>query len=596
MTLRNTERTVVDARASLLSFLLYEGRFEVPWHQRYYDWQKEHVAELLQDLDEGFRDDRECYFLGAVMLVEMSDSLWQINDGQQRMVTFSLLCARLARTFSRIGDTRREALALRVLFVLSETHTSSLSDSDDLTPRLVPPRNDKTRFNLLIRGKNIGTNGKLTTAWEEIDKYFSAIDVEKAKRMFDFLLNRLEVACLLVPRRLDPNSVFETLNGRGKALGDLDLLRNHFFSFFPDEKEDQRREVVHQNLENFRSQLGEGQRAEEYLRCYLQCRFGFLPKDRLYREAKSKLKAAFSESPDCEPSDYAFSLVEDLSRKDRVETFRAISSPGEEDPLIVHFLRDCRQSRSRRNLAVFLRELQSYKVSQPIVFAWLSRYVEEGDPDRKRWVARLAHRRLKLLTSFVMRTAFVAQKFEPSHFESEFAALAQMVSSTKALDAIPFVSTLRDSDEFGILEDRNFISRVGETTIRENNKAKRFLLGLAHYEEPDSIVINERRYTIEHVLPKSDKHLVGWAGFDAQTHSENVYCLGNLTLLSGGDNKPGDAANRSFSKKKEIYSNSAIPLTRELASIEEWSPRAIQRRQRRLAKVAAKVWDLPDVA
>ena len=145
---------------------------KVPWHQRYYDWTKEHVTELLYDLDEAFRENRNCYFLGAVMLVEKANGIWEINDGQQRMVTFSLICARLARIFRDEVDTRREALALRIFFDLNENHTHDLSEADELTPRLSPPRNDKTHYNLLIRGKDVGTNGKLTTAWVEIDKHF----------------------------------------------------------------------------------------------------------------------------------------------------------------------------------------------------------------------------------------------------------------------------------------------------------------------------------------------------------------------------------------------------------------------------------------
>ena len=93
----NAETTVVRAEASLLSQLLYKGKLEVPWHQRQYDWSKENVNELLIDLDEAFRENRESYFLGAIVLVEQSDRTWEINDGQQRIATYSLICARLAR-------------------------------------------------------------------------------------------------------------------------------------------------------------------------------------------------------------------------------------------------------------------------------------------------------------------------------------------------------------------------------------------------------------------------------------------------------------------------------------------------------------------
>ena len=121
-------RATVSAEASVLSYLLYRGQFEVPWHQRYYDWTTEEVQQLLEDIDEAIRAERRCYFLGAVMLVERPNApaTWEINDGQQRIVTFSLMCARLSRIFSNGEDARREALALRVLFLLDENHTQTL--------------------------------------------------------------------------------------------------------------------------------------------------------------------------------------------------------------------------------------------------------------------------------------------------------------------------------------------------------------------------------------------------------------------------------------------------------------------------------------
>ena len=111
----------------------------------------------------------------------------KVNDGQQRMVTFSLMCARLARTFTNGADARREALALRVLFLLDENHTQTLEGAGSMTPRLSPPKDDQSRYNSLIRGDDIGTNGKLTAAWQVIDSHFAGMELEQARRVFDFV-------------------------------------------------------------------------------------------------------------------------------------------------------------------------------------------------------------------------------------------------------------------------------------------------------------------------------------------------------------------------------------------------------------------------
>ena len=86
---------------------------------------------LLQDIDEAVEEQRDCYFLGSIMLVNTDSCNWEINDGQQRMVTVSLICASFCRRFAReVRDTRREGLALRVLFELDANHTQTLDDAD----------------------------------------------------------------------------------------------------------------------------------------------------------------------------------------------------------------------------------------------------------------------------------------------------------------------------------------------------------------------------------------------------------------------------------------------------------------------------------
>lgn len=121
----------VEARAMTLADLLREGKFEMPWHQRYYDWSCENVKDLLLDLDEAISAEVECYFLDSIKLAGEKDEHWQVNDGQQRLVTFSLICAWLARAFQH-RDPRREGHAMRLLFELQEAHTESLETAASL--------------------------------------------------------------------------------------------------------------------------------------------------------------------------------------------------------------------------------------------------------------------------------------------------------------------------------------------------------------------------------------------------------------------------------------------------------------------------------
>ena len=189
------------------------------------------------------------------MLVESSTRPLEVNDGQQRLITISLMCASLLRVFDENQDQARVSRAIRVLFSRAEMQSSTLCDADTYMPRLVPAISDRSRYTLLIRGHDIGSNGKLVSAWEVIEEFFSTMCLAEASRFFDYVVERLEIACLFVPESVDANSVFETLNARGKPLSDLDKIRNHIYSFFGDDTEDARRQTVHHNLECVITQL-----------------------------------------------------------------------------------------------------------------------------------------------------------------------------------------------------------------------------------------------------------------------------------------------------------------------------------------------------
>ena len=596
MTLERDNRAV-QAKATTLADLLREGRFEVPWHQRYYDWSKENVTELLEDLDEAISAGSECYFLDSIKLAGEKNGYLQVNDGQQRLVTFSLVCARLARSFNENGDGRREGYAMRLLFDLPETHRESLDDASRLTPRIAPPRNDRANYNLLIRGNKVGANGKLTTAWSVIVDYFDGKSVGQTNAFFDFITGKIEVVRIDISERLDPNSVFETLNARGKELSNLDLIRNYFYSFFNESADETRRDIVHGNLERARQQLREERgptRSSDYMRCYLQCIFGFLPHDRLYRDMKTSVKREVQNASS--RGDYVFSLVEDLTDQPKIELFEALSNPAETHDIFAAFRRDMPTmwGRKKRSLFTLVNELKHYKVTRTIAFALLNLYLETPVGQPRKDAAKLVYSRIHLLNSFVMRTAFVARKLEPSHYERAFADLASRIKSADAgsLNSIAFRDIIDELDDLAVLDDGAFIQNLHQTAMRDNSKARRFLLGIAYSQQSDLAVVNDRIYTVEHILPRSETHWGGWTGFADGAHEDNVYRIGNLTLLSAADNK-GDSFNRDFDRKRTSFAESSVRITRDVANADVWSPDEIQARQERLANLAVDVWDLP---
>jgi Protein of unknown function (DUF1524) len=48
----------------------------------------------------------------------------------------------------------------------------------------------------------------------------------------------------------------------------------------------------------------------------------------------------------------------------------------------------------------------------------------------------------------------------------------------------------------------------------------------------------------------------------------------------------------SFGAKKKVYATSVSPVTRQIATVEEWGKEQIIERQRALAELAVKTWPL----
>lgn len=455
---------------------------------------------------------------------------------------------------------------------------------------MTPPLEDRARYRLLLQGQNVHANGRLTAAWERIDHFVARLARSQSRRFFDFLIRNVEFACLSIPRIVDPNAVFETINCRGKPLEDLDLLRNHLYSYFNDDAEPTRRAAVHARLERTRAQLRDDSRFTDYARCYFQFRYGFLRRSAFYRETRRCI-VADSRGRAGALANWVDDLVTDLARPERVELFRIIASPTRGNSFVDAFAVDSGHGDDPRNLSTLLRELRDYTVTQPLVFALLLRYVSTTDAERRRRAAEAIQCRLANLTSFVMRTAFVSPKFEPSQVERELSEAARLLAATERIEAVDIHECLKRCDAQGVLDDATFTTRMETIEMRDARKIKRLLLGIDSAVRADDPAASEGRFIVEHILPKVPRYWRGgWSGFERSAPEMWVHRLGNLALLHREDRKPIDVEQHDFAAKRRAYGESSVHLTRDLSRREDWTPSAIAKRQRRLAALAARVW------
>ena len=133
-----------------------------------------------------------------------------------------------------------------------------------------------------------------------------------------------------------------------------------------------------------------------------------------------------------------------------------------------------------------------------------------------------------------------------------------------------------------------------ETARVSNSRLARYYLRsleMAAKEEPepwfvpvdDKSVIN-----LEHVLPRKPE--ANWPSLDEEAVRSHTNRLGNLALMKANDNS--EAKSSAFADKRSIYGESPYVLTNQIAELDDWTTDSIRERQRALAALAVKTWQV----
>ena len=228
--------TPLNASATTAGALISGSTFEVPPYQREYSWGEDEVSEFWDDLRKSLNDDS--YFLGLVILTE-EDKRKQVVDGQQRIITLTLLAAALHLEAVQSG---RKALAERIQadFIRSINYET---DETRARVELSDQADNETFQAILSTGKASKESvsageGSLSERMQESFNFLQKklredLTQDPFKRLgiwTDFITNRLYFAVFVHPNSAEAYRVFEVINTRGLELTTADLLKNYIIS------------------------------------------------------------------------------------------------------------------------------------------------------------------------------------------------------------------------------------------------------------------------------------------------------------------------------------------------------------------------------
>jgi len=567
-----------------LGQLLKRGQLHVPPNQRSYAWREKQVRYLLQDLNEAIFDgDGESYFLGTVVVVE-GGSVPSIVDGQQRLVTTSVLLARLRDLLAELGRDKSadhvDKTYLGNTDIQTEELVSRIQMNDEnnsfYNEHILPPKFHKRKAAAKKAAQRI-TNGRLYRASVFVDEYLrhsleklpKEKQVDHLLRWESFIDKKARVLAVFVEDEFAAYRMFETLNDRGLRASQVDILKNYLFSRC-DKRLDEAK-ALWREIDTLIEPLGgrgtddedEGQEDEAKSSDPLIHFFRHLW---ITREGPTKAK------------DLAESIRGNLTNESRALKFLADASAAARDYAAITRHDDPKWRAYPETAAQDIETLNRHlRVSQirPLIFA-IAHYMEPKE----------AAKALQLCVSWSVRFLIVGGR--GGMLDTQYSRRAYDIGNDVIQKARDLRETMRtyvpSNEEF---EQAFAVARVSRPwlaryLLRAIEKKRKNLPCPEHVENENASQVN-----LEHVLPA--KFAEHWE-VDPDVAEASYNLLGNMVLISAARNT--EAANHSFAKKKKILAESGNYTTREVAAYDEWGRPEILDRQKGLAKLAVETWPL----
>lgn len=247
-----------EARQSTVGKLLNDSIYRIPRNQRAYVWDEHNWKDLFEDIKLVTEEVATSHFIGSIVLMEEEeDSLgvFTIIDGQQRVITLTLLLSSLMFAFKKrnminhANGTKKYLVAIDTkdvehAIVAPENHLSLTRIAEGVIA--ISPE-DAAAMSAVAFSKSKRASGSKDELIVKAFQYFSASFAKmKDEELLAFRDAVISVAYVNIKSSSEEDSytIFEILNARGIELEDHELLKNYIMRYIhPIEKRDDAKQV-----------------------------------------------------------------------------------------------------------------------------------------------------------------------------------------------------------------------------------------------------------------------------------------------------------------------------------------------------------------
>ncbi|MGL2656952.1 DUF262 domain-containing protein [Helicobacter pylori] len=572
----------IDSNDSHLRDILKdELYYQIPIYQRPYQWTEENCEKLLDDLFEGYEEDRESdYFCGSLVLIAIgTDSAtnaktYDVVDGQQRLSTFILLAKVLADLYNDCLDpknlehlqegwkdrhTERKRLSFNTIGSNAEYDFQDALDFFD-DPRHVSKNDENNYLKNAICLKN----------------YLRKKEIEDINSFIEWLYSNVVFITIICPNVSMALRIFNVLNARGLPLNATDIFKGELLKELAKE-EDQKKLVSRWNALSQKCSDND-LKMETLFSWYLTYLNPVTSKEKMEKRLVTWFK-----NLNKTPLEY-LKGVEDF--------YNAYCEVLEMQDRHAHLL----SYKDDDHLCVMLYASLLHRYSESEIEALKELLVKFYYQD---WVAG----QTKSTRSQTCCNIINALKEKKS--VENIASIVKKYFKDKNI-------TQRFKEN---LQDSNLYTKFyfAGKSVKKNSWLRPILILVEYFisDDPRPKRIEKNDFHVEHILPQNPDLSSQWMkDFSEEERELYTHSLANLTLLGGTKNS--QASNLDFKEKKEIYMGNAVKLGKDKRGREkpskvmtcykmtidiahkytEWTPKSLEKRKEELIGIIESVLTL----
>lgn len=551
-------------------------QLSIPRYQRDYSWEKKEVSEFFDDVLSGLRVsdnkiENSTYFFGTTLLAgefDKSNTEIEVIDGQQRITTMTIFLSIIAKKFFELGDEKLGNLVWK--FIISE-------DYDGNEYRVLKNDTANHYFEYLIQMKDECEKDPIDEEQDRIKnayEYFKKmIDERRLRKKLEDIHNTScyenipyidilkairtqildsKIICITTSDKKSSNLIFEILNGKGKKLDSIDLIKNSIFEHLNKVEPTDHAYNTWINIKNNLIQRNERVEFQTFFRHYWISKHKKVTEDQLYNEFIKTI-----------PKDEYQSFIEDMEKASKQYV-----------KLICPIPDDYRKRREFMYIIESLNYFNSYFNIKQVRVILLALF--DTRFNRKLISGSEFKKILVYLHQFHFAYNALCTK-RANALESKYSKFAQRINSVETKQsAHKIIDELRreldelfpNYSEF----EKSFIKLEYSKGKNDYNMLSKYVLNNIenYYSNED---VSKNNGSVEHILSE-DK---------SKKYSLNI---GNLILLEDYLNEK--AENKDLCEKINIYSESKYEYVKEFESsykdIKQFNEELIKERAKKMAE------------